>query len=801
MDRKMCIALILTLLMITSTYSVLGTTQKNIVYPLCCPEGSIEFTKTVWNEDYWDDYIEDVEIGSTVHFNISLTYYEDPENSYEFVLHDIKISDELPPCLVFAGNVTFFNAPIIEEEQNGNIIIWNFTGLEYNLSDQESMSIEFDAIVVESIETENENIAYVSAMEGEYYHLSDEDSAWVYVYVPEPLEFNKEALDPETGEWVDYIDEVVKGQLIRFNLTITFNGYSNVNLMKCMKVHDCLPECCFDYAGNESFYYPSFLFENPDIYVSEDLKDVDFDWSNKLFNLYANQSINIEFDAIVIYYCYEEVENCASVDLWSCYNCPEPVHLYGYDCTTINCVPPETTFEKKVKDPQTGEWVNQTFQFVNETVTYKIELTYYGNYNLTDLEIIDYLPFITYYSNYTGIQPTSISEDGKIVWWNLSGPVEDGQPFVIIFDAFVWGSTGDCEECGINLVEYTSEESITGEPYSGQDTASIITNYYDDPLLSYLPNYIDFGEHDQGWTGSSTFEIWNAGDQTLEYELDEEIDWIELDVTSGSSTEEHDTITVYAVNTENIYGYLSGNIEISSNGGEGNIHISIYLYETVPILSYSVFNINFGEHDQGWTTNATFEIWNSGVKTLTYTLSETTDWIEINPETGSSTGEHDTITINIVNTSNLTGYNFGSIFISSNGGDGNVYLHLYITPPPPPVQLEISVKKRLSIGKISATIKNVGEMDASNISWEFNITAGMLRKKPIVQDGTVSLIEINKNKKVTSGRIIGRSTIKLRLGRIRGTVQATVDDYSTTTEFSGIILGRIIYIVRSRVSD
>jgi len=800
MDRKICIAITLALLLITSTYSVLGTTQQHIIYSQSCPQGTIDFTKSVWNEDNWDDYIDDVEVGSTVRFNISLSYYNNPQNSYDFVLHDIKISDELPSCLLFADNVSFFNAPVIEEEQNGSIIIWNFTSLEYNLSDEESMSIEFDATVVESIETENENIAYVSAIEDEYYYHSDEDSAWVYVYVPEPLEFSKEALDPITGEWVDYIDEVVKGQLIRFNLTVTFNGYTGINLMKCMLVHDCIPECCFDYAGNESFYYPSLLFENPDIYVSEDLKDVDFDWSNKLFNLYANQSINIEFDAVVIYYCYEEVENCAFADLWSCYNCPDPVHLYGYDCATINCVPPETIFEKKVKDPQTGDWVEQTFQFVNETVTYKIELTYYGNYNLTDLEVVDYLPFITYYSNYTGIQPSSVSEDGKTVWWNLSEPVEDGEPLVIIFDAFVWGSTGDCEECGINLVEYVAEESDTENPYSGEDTASIITNYYDDPLLTYNPNYIDFGEHDQGWTGSSTFEIWNGGDQTLIYQLAETIDWIEIDITSGSSTEEHDTITVYVVNTENIYGYLSGNIEISSNAGEGNVHISIYLRDIGPILSYSVFNINFGEHDQGWTGNATFEIWNSGVQTLTYTLSETLDWIEINPKTGSSTGEHDTITINIVNTSNLAGYNFGYISITSNGGDGKVYLHLYITPPPPPVQLEIKVKKGLSIGRISAIIKNVGEMDASNISWGFNFTAGMLRKKPIAQDGTLPLIEINKNKKVTSGKLFGRSTVKLRFGRIRGTIQASVDDYTTTTEFSGVIIGRVIFIIRSRIS-
>jgi fimbrial isopeptide formation D2 family protein len=801
MNRKIWINLILALLLITSTYPVIGTSQKRIIYNQFCPqEGFLDFSKSVWREDHWDDYIEDVEVGSTVRFNISLTYYENQENSNDWVLQDIVISDELPICLIFAENITFFNAPIIDEQQNGNIITWNFTGYEYNLSDEETMSIEFDATVVESQESENENIAYISAVEGGSYYLDDEDSAWVYVYVPpppEPLVIVKQVYDPEVGEWVDYLDGVLKGTQVRFNVTITFNGYTGVNLMKCMKVHDCIPECCMDYAGNESFYFPSNLFENPDIIVSEDLKDVDFDWSNKLFNLYPNQTISIEFDTTVIYYCYDEIEKCASVNLWSCYSCSNPVHLYGYDCTTVNCVPPETTIEKKVKDPETGEWVKEAFQFVNETVTFKLELKYYGNYNLKNVKIVDNLPPITYYNNYTSILPINVSEDGKTLWWNISEPVEDGVPLNVIYDAFVWGSTGDCELCKINYAEYSAKENKTNHVYSGEDTAKITTNYYADPTLAYYPNYIDFGEQNQGWTGSAYFEIWNSGDQILTYSLSESLDWIQLDVTSGSSEGEHDTINVYVVNTENIYGYFSGNILISSNGGDGNVHINIYLNEKGPILSYSINNINFGEHDQGWTGSASFEIWNSGYQTLTYTLSETLDWIEINPTSGSSSGEHNTITIDVVNTGGLVGYNFGYISISSNGGDGKVYLHLYIRPVIP-IQLEISVKKGLSISRVSAVIKNVGEADATNISWEFNITAGMLRKKPIAEDGTIGLIEINKNKKVNSGKLFGRSAIKLRFGRIRGYLQVNVDDFSTTKEFSGIILGRVIFILRSK---
>ena len=220
MDKKIYITLILALFLITSNNSVLGTTQKctidNESY-LCLD--TINLTKSVWSEGAWQDYIEDVEIGSSVRFNITLIYYSNPQNPDDLILQDIVILDELPACLVFAENITFFNAPIIDEEQNGNIIIWNFTNFDFNLSDEETMSIEFDAIVVETQEVENENVAYGSGLEDDVY-LSDEENAWIYVYIPpppEPLEVEKKVYDPETGQWSDYLDAVIKGTIVRFN--------------------------------------------------------------------------------------------------------------------------------------------------------------------------------------------------------------------------------------------------------------------------------------------------------------------------------------------------------------------------------------------------------------------------------------------------------------------------------------------------------------------------------------------------------------------------------------------------------
>ena len=315
-------------------------------------------------------------------------------------------------------------------------------------------------------------------------------------------------------------------------------------------------------------YRESFIDDN---LICWNLSD-DYD-----INLTDNESVSIEFEASVDFYGehenYVEVfayEECCGYD------------LYGDADATVNCVQPDPSFEKKVKDPETGNWVEKTEQYVTETVTFKIELIYIGNYNLTDVKIVDYLPEVTEYVE-ANIDPTYISEDGRTIWWNLTEPVEDDVPLVITFDAYVWGITGDCEECGTNLAKYTALENVTQIPHQGHDTAIIKTNHYDDPELAYSPININFGEHDQGWTDSETFDIWNSGQQTLIFTISENLDWIEVTPTEGTSEGEHRTITVSVVNTNNMSGYYGGTINISSNGGSGNVFVAIYIQEVEPV--------------------------------------------------------------------------------------------------------------------------------------------------------------------------------------------------------------------------
>ena len=380
-----------------------------------------------------------------------------------------------------------------------------------------------------------------------------------------PINVTKQVWDSSIDGWVDYYYAELSETVV-FNITITY--HKNCPLGKKAKDIQVIDNLPFGLKYLESTPFHESFIEGNLIYwnLSEDYD----------INLTDKQSVSIEFEASVDY--YGEHENY--VEVFAFEKCCD-YDLYGDANATVNCIQPDPSFEKKVKDTKTGEWVEETSQYVTEKVSYKIELKYIGNYNLTDVKIVDYLPEVTEFIS-ANIMPTYISKDRRTVWWNITEPLKDNVPFRITFDAYVWGSTGDCEECGTNLAKYTAIENVTQIPNQGQDTAMIDTEYYDNPELAYLPNYINFGENDQGWTGSETFDIWNNGQQTLTFTISENLDWIEVTPSEGTSEGEHRTITISVVNTANISGFYSGIINISSNGGSGYVFVAINIQVVEP---------------------------------------------------------------------------------------------------------------------------------------------------------------------------------------------------------------------------
>jgi len=279
MKRRIGISLMMALLMILSTFTVVNATQTYEEKDQSYPQGRIAFTKTVWDGEKWWDYTW-AKVGETVRFNISLTYYKNPESPKDWMLHHIKIMDILPECLEFADNVAFVNAPVIEEEIVGNIIYWNFSDYDPALYDGESMSIEFDAKVVPSEQTENKNIAKVKASECNQYWHEGEASAFVYVKEPE-TSFEKQVWNGRA--WAEETTTFV-GDIVRFKIELTYHGKE---WLHDIKIVDKMP-CCLEYADKASIKESG---------VSEDRKTVWWNLSDVI--LEDGQTISIEFNAIV----------------------------------------------------------------------------------------------------------------------------------------------------------------------------------------------------------------------------------------------------------------------------------------------------------------------------------------------------------------------------------------------------------------------------------------------------------------------------------------------------------------------
>jgi fimbrial isopeptide formation D2 family protein/uncharacterized repeat protein (TIGR01451 family) len=463
MKNKIKISLVLTLLILTSLFypvNALDITTKNIS---TFPTEEIEVIKTVWDTDLgeWVEYYE-AELNEIVTFNITIIYRKTcPEGEKA---SDIRIVDTLPPDLNYTDSSQYNESWI-----DGDRIHWNLTA-DYGiyLYDNESLSIEFNASVDKYGEHENfaECFGYETSCSVDLYGY---DKATVNAEAPPYLEFDKYVYNPEEQEWVELLDSVLKNQVVRFKIVVTFVWHESVELMKFMRIDDEFAECCLQYVeGSEEFEYPSVDFEDPDIKISS--SQITYDWSEKQFNLFAGETITITFNTTVFQYCDGIVENLAFVDMWDCTSCPEPVHLTDSDTASVNCTAPPPIFDKWIKDPDSGQWVELINVYLDDEVTFKIELTYFGNYNLSNISVEDNLPCaLEFIEGSADPSESDVSEDLKTIWWNITEPLNDSETLTIEFDALVVDE--NCGEPGINIATVDALEHQ--EPYTATDTASV----------------------------------------------------------------------------------------------------------------------------------------------------------------------------------------------------------------------------------------------------------------------------------------------------------------------------------------
>ena len=221
-------------------------------------------------------------------------------------------------------------------------------------------------------------------------------------------------------------------------------------------------------------------------------------------------------------------------------------------------------------------------------------------------------------------------------------------------------------------LHFSKSDGVTWKEFPFHDFCFKTYGIEASPLqnLSYSPTYYYFGNIMEDSIVSTTFEVWNSGTGSLGYSLSSPCEWITIQPDTGISAGEQDLITVTINTTDLLPGYHECNVVINSNGGQGNFTIAVTVIELTPVLSYTPSYYDFGVLEQGQTDSTFFEIWNSGPELLLYSLSENCSWMTVTPVTGSSIGEHDSITVTVNTTGLFDGMYDCDIAIASNGGQG-----------------------------------------------------------------------------------------------------------------------------------
>jgi hypothetical protein len=139
-----------------------------------------------------------------------------------------------------------------------------------------------------------------------------------------------------------------------------------------------------------------------------------------------------------------------------------------------------------------------------------------------------------------------------------------------------------------------------------------------------------------------------------------------------------------------IVGNEDGNPLIVLRAGDGHLYPVRPKLVLGAKLCKSTDSLNFGTT----TTKKTFEVWNCGGGTLDFTVGDNRGWIEVNPVSGTSRGEHEPITVTVDRTGLAPNHYTGTVTITAHYPN-NVRVDHYVTieldvgcaPSPPPAGL------------------------------------------------------------------------------------------------------------------
>ncbi|MBM3289863.1 MAG: BACON domain-containing protein, partial [Candidatus Hydrogenedentes bacterium] len=228
------------------------------------------------------------------------------------------------------------------------------------------------------------------------------------------------------------------------------------------------------------------------------------------------------------------------------------------------------------------------------------------------------------------------------------------------------------------------------------------------PELTVNPTALDFATN----TTQLQFTIRNTGTGTLNWNISESMPWLSLDVTSGSTTNETETITAEVDRTGLAANAYTGTIAVTSDGGTADIAVDMTVAPAQLVVLPTT--INFGK----FATDKLLTIRNGGTGTVNWAIDTAgfPVWLSIAPPlTGDVTGETDAVIVS-VNRGVLAPGQYSHTFpVTSDAGNVNVTVNMTVADVP---------VLNIDTGFLNASNNPLAPLGDSDTTFVFSISNG-----------------------------------------------------------------------------
>lgn len=255
--------------------------------------------------------------------------------------------------------------------------------------------------------------------------------------------------------------------------------------------------------------------------------------------------------------------------------------------------------------------------------------------------------------------------DGTLQWnltftapWldtNVLGGTNDGTVRVVV------DRTG--------LPEGTHTGAVVVESNAGIETVTIdLIVPQQVPALDFSPALLSFPDG----TDELFLNITNVGTGTLFWDVAPSEPWLSVEPTSGA---DNASVTVTVDRTGLAPGNYNATLAITSNGGSGDVAVTMEIPEPIPILGFSPASLTF----EVGVSQKSLQITNEGNGTLSWAVAPSAPWLSANPISGSNDG---TVIVDVDRSGLADGNHAAQLDITSNGGNDNVPVIMKISTVP-----------------------------------------------------------------------------------------------------------------------